>query len=103
MAGRENPDGTRSTHEMAYLGDTSKRRGDFYVYPTIAPIRGKESSTDPKDWVNQSPQEADARGELIKVKSRKKAEKLSAGSWKKGVEKKEAMREYKQSKKKPKP
>lgn len=99
VSGRENSDGTKSTHEMGWVGDPNKKRGNFGVYPTIAPLKGKEKSSDPKDWKKQTPKEAYEKGEMINVKSRKKAEKLSAGSWKKGQERKDAMKEYRSSKK----
>jgi len=89
----------RETHKMSYIGDISKKKGEFGVFPTIAPKLGKSKSTSPLDWVGQGPKEAEAKGEMIWVKSRRKAEKLAAGSWKKGIEKKEAMREYRASKK----
>ena len=95
---RQNPDGTTSTHKMAWVGDPSKKRGDFGVFPTIAPKEGKEKSSDPKDWKEQSPSEAAARGEMINVKSKRKAKKLAAGSWKKGQDRKDAMKEYKSKK-----
>lgn len=100
VTGRQNPDGSKSTHEMGWVGDPSKKRGNFGVYPTIAPKAGKEKSTDPKDWKEQSPKEAADKGEMIYVKSRRKAEKLSAGSWKKGQDKKDAMKDYRANKKK---
>lgn len=93
------PDGTKESHKMAWEGDPSKRRGKFNVYPTVAPKPGKEKSTNPADWKQQSFSEAKQRGEVVTVKSRRKAEKLSAGSWKKGVEKREAMSAYRKSKK----
>jgi hypothetical protein len=96
---KKNPDGSTESHKMSWVGDPSKKRGDFAVFPTITPKEGKKHSSDPKDWTTQTPQEAAAKGELINVKSKRKAEKLSAGSWKKGKEKREAMREYRQSKK----
>ena len=99
VTGMDTPDGRRATHQMEWVGDPSKKRGDFHVYPSIAPNKGKEKSTNPKDWSTQNAKQADARGELIKVNTRKKAEKLAAGSWKKGVEKREAMKEYRQNKK----
>jgi len=92
--------GSRASHKMAWVGDPSKKKGDFAVFPTISPQKGKEKSSNPKDWKTQTPQEAKAKGELIKVKTKKKAEKLAAGSWKKGADKKEAMKEYRANKKK---
>jgi hypothetical protein len=98
-AARKNSDGTVSSHKMAWVGDPSKKRGDFGVFPTITPKKGKESSTKASDWKKQTPKEAAAKGEMIKVKSRRKAKKLAAGSWKKGVDKKEAMKAYRKRKK----
>lgn len=94
VTGRQNPDGSISTHEMAWVGDINEKRGNFGVYPTIAPKKGKEQSTKPEDWVEQSPEEAKSRGEMISVGSRRKAEKLAAGSWKQGQDRKEAMQDY---------
>jgi hypothetical protein len=99
VSAKVNPDGSRESHKMAWLGDEKKKRGDFAVFPTISPIKGKEKSTNPKDWVNQSPKEAQLKGELFKVNSRRKAEKLAAGSWKKGLDKREAMKDYRANKK----
>jgi hypothetical protein len=93
------PDGTRESHKMAWEGDPTKKRGDFKVFPTIAPKPGKEKSTNPSDWKSQTLSEAQQRGEVVNVRSRRKAEKLSAGSWKKGQDKKEAMKAYKEYKK----
>ena len=98
---RQNPDGTQSTHVMAWVGDpTKKKNGDFGVFPTITPKPGKEKSSNPKDWTTQTPKQAAAKGEMINVKRRKKAEKLAAGSWKKGIDRREAMKDYRSSKKK---
>lgn len=98
MPGMQMPDGGRATHMMAWDGDASKKRGNFIVYPTIAPIKGKEKSTNPQDWKQQTIKEAAARGEVIKVKSRNRAEKLAAGSWKKGQDRKDAMKAYREEK-----
>ena len=97
---RKNSDGTTSSHKMAFVGDTSKRRGAFGVFPTITPKKGKKSSTKASDWKSQTPKEAAKKGEMIKVKSKRKAKKLAAGSWKKGAEKREAMKAYRSRKKK---
>ena len=94
------PSGERASHKMAYVGDITKRRnGNFAVFPTIAPKAGKEKSKNPSDWKSQTPKEAQARGEMIYVNSRRKAQKLAAGSWKKGIERKEAMKNYRIEKK----
>jgi hypothetical protein len=97
---KKNPDGTTESHKMSWVGDPNKRRGDYAVFPTITPKKGKEKSSDPKDWTTQTPREAAAKGELIKVNTKRKAEKLAAGSWKKGQDKKDAMKEYRTQKKK---
>ena len=97
---KKNPDGSTASHKMGWVGDQTKKRGDFGVFPTITPKKGKENSSDPKDWTTQTPKEAAAKGELIKVDSRRKAEKLAAGSWKKGQDKKDAMKGYRANKKK---
>lgn len=91
---RKNDDGGESTHLMAWYGDPDKKRGDFSVAPTIAPKEGNTGSSDPKDWEEIDYKQAKERGEVIDVKSRRKAEKLSFGSWKKGKDKRDAMREY---------
>jgi hypothetical protein len=78
-----NPKGGSSSHLMSWAGDPSKKRGDFAVFPTIAPKKGKELSRKSEDWKDIDYDEAKKRGEVLKVKSRKKAIKLAAGSWKK--------------------
>lgn len=94
------PSGMRASHKMEYVGDiTKKRKGNFGVFPSIAPKVGKEKSKNPSDWKTQTPKEAQARGEMINVNSRRKAQKLAAGSWKKGIDKREAMKEYRINKK----
>lgn len=90
--------GESASHKMAWVGDPSKKRGDFGVFPTITPKKGKEKSTNPSDWTTQSPKEAIAKGEMINVKSRRKAEKLAAGSWKQGQDRKDAMKDYRANK-----
>ena len=92
------PSGKSVSHKMSWIGDINKKRGEYYVFPTVAPKKGFESSTNKSDWKEQTPNEAQKRGELIRVNTRKKAEKLSAGSWKKGAEKRDAMKDYKKSK-----
>lgn len=95
---RKNPDGTISTHKMAWAGDPTKKRGKFYVAPTIAPKEGKEKSTSPSDWEKQTVREAVKKGEYVITRRRKLAQKLAAGSWKKGRDRREAMREYRRRK-----
>lgn len=99
LAARDNEDGTVSTHVLSWTGDPSKKRGNFGVFPTIAPKSGKETSTKKEDWTEQSPSEAESKGEMIHVKTKRRAERLAAGSWKKGEARRESMREYRLSKK----
>ncbi|MHA1197738.1 MAG: hypothetical protein ACTSQF_00075 [Candidatus Heimdallarchaeaceae archaeon] len=95
------PSGKTASHKMVWTGDTKKKRkGDHGVFPSVRPKKGKETSTKAEDWESQSWQEAVAGGEYIPTKSRKRAEKLAAGAWKKGKDRKEAMKAYKKSKKK---
>lgn len=96
---KQNPDGSRESHKMQWVGDPNKKRGNFAVFPSITPIKGKEQSSEPKDWTTQTAKEAADKGELIKVNSKRRAEKLAAGSWKKGEDRKEAMKEYRANKK----
>ena len=86
--------GKKVSHKMAWYGDPSKKRGEFSVAPTVAPKKGKAKSTKPSDWKKQSFSEAKEKGEVIKYKSKRKAEKVAAGSWKKGKDKKAAMKNY---------
>jgi hypothetical protein len=98
---RKNPNGSTSSHLMAHEGDMSKKRkGNFRVFPTVAPKEGKENSTDFHDWIVQDEFTAGKNDEVIHVNSKRKAEKLAGGSWKKGRDKKEAMKAYRKNKKK---
>ena len=96
----KNSDGSLSSHRMSWVGDPTKKRGNFGVFPTIAPKKGKEESSNSEDWKEQTPMEAKERGEMIKVKSRRRAMRLAAGAWKKGKDKKEAMKGYRENRKK---
>ncbi len=94
-----NPDGTRTSHLMEYAKVPNKKGKKFAVYPSVAPKAGKETSRKPEDWTTQSGAEANKRGEAIFVRREKKAQKLSAGSWKKGQDRKEAMQNYRADRK----
>ena len=96
----KNDDGSVSSHKMQWTGDPNKKRGDFAVFPSITPKKGKETSTNKKDWTTQTPKQAAAKGELIKVSTKRRAEKLAAGAWKKGADRKEAMKTYRAKKNK---
>ena len=69
---KKNPDGTTESHKMSWTGDPNKKRGNYAVFPTITPLKGKEKSSDPKDWTTQTAKEAEAKGELIKVNSKRR-------------------------------
>jgi hypothetical protein len=94
----KNERGQSVSHKMAWSGDPSKKRGEFGVFPTVTPKKGKAKSSKPSDWKKQTAQEAAKKGEMVPVKSRRKAQKLAAGSWKKGKDKREAMKSYRKSK-----
>lgn len=100
---RVNPDGTPSTHVMEWDVDPENPKR-YEANPTIFPKK-KDASTDPKDWLDlggkglEAYEEAKKRGEVYRFKSRKRAEKFAAGSWKKGKDKRKKMRDYRKSKK----
>lgn len=83
--------GTTSTHLMVsdvLDGSTGKprKKGPYRVWPSI-----KTSKTGYKD---QSYQEANKSGEVFEFKKAKKAQKFASGSWKKGRDRREAMKAY---------
>ena len=82
------------THLMG-LWDTEDKKGrkGYVAAPTIRPIDKKGN------YVPQTLEEAYERGETFEFKNKKKAEKFSFGSWKKGEAKKEAMKNYRMYKK----
>lgn len=88
------PTENRETHLMG-LWESQDKKGKpkYLVAPTIRPIN-KEGS-----YVPQSIEEAYKRNEVFEFKNKKKAEKFSFGSWKKGEVKKDAMKDYKDYKK----
>jgi len=81
---RQNEDGTRSSHRMAY----STTDNGAIAYPTIYPRdrKGTESH-DTKDWIELKGREAidtaKARGEIYKFKNEQNAAKWSEGEYKK--------------------
>jgi hypothetical protein len=93
-----NPDGSRASHLMEYAKVPDKKGKKYAVYPSIAPKPGKENSRKPEDWTNQSGAQAEKRGEAVFVRREKRAQKLSAGSWKKGQDRKDAMKAYREDK-----
>jgi len=95
---RSNSDGTVSSHKMEW-GSTGNKKYPYEVNPTIFPD-GKGGFTDLGGRGNDAYNEAKKRGEVLGFKSAKKAEKFSYGtSYKKGVDKKDAKRNYKEDKK----
>ena len=78
--------GTESTHLMA----TYEQDGKYYVVPTI--------TTDSEGYKTQSFEQAKEAGEVYEFKSKRRADKFAHGSWKRGKDRHEAMRDYRQSK-----
>ena len=79
-----NPDGTVSTHRMAtYTGEGNKH----YVAPTIAP---DETGT----YNPQSFSQAAERGEVFQFRRERRARKFAYGGWKKGKDRREAMKAF---------
>jgi hypothetical protein len=84
-----NKSGRDATVKMAtYTGEDEKAH---YAAPTIT-FKGNEPARD------QSFDEALDKGEVYEFKSKRRAEKFAAGSWKKGEDKREAMRAYRKKK-----
>ena len=71
---------------------TNKDNTKFYAAPTIT-FKGNEKSKP------QSFKEALDAGEVYEFKSKRKSERFAAGSWKKGKDKREAMKAYRQKRK----
>ncbi len=84
------PNQKPSTHLMQDNVPVAKKR-DYKVWPSISPDKSGE-------YKSQSKKEAEEKGELFKFKSKRRAEKFTRGSWKKGVDKRIAMKDYRQSK-----
>ncbi len=97
--------GKQVSHKMAW-GDITKKtkkgktKKAYVVFPTVTPKKGKATSTKKSDWKAQDYPEAKKKKEVIVVKRKKKAVKLAAGAWKKGIDKKEAMKSYRKNKRK---
>jgi len=97
-----NTDGSTSSHKMAW-GEEDK---GYSVNPTIFPKKTNPSK-DPKDWKDLSGKgdemeaykEARKRGEVVKFKSKKRAERVAAGSWKKGKDKRASMKSFRKLRK----
>lgn len=90
-----NKSGRKATVKMEFWPDENKITGPgirHYASPGIT-FKGNEKARP------QSFQEALEAGELYEFKSRRKAERFAAGSWKKGKAKREAMKAYRAKKK----
>ncbi len=122
---RDNGDGTKSTHVMESGEGEGKYK--YQVNPTIFPNKdgswkdltpktkeealrssidrvrkSGETKSTPKEKPidrNAAYKEATKRGEVFGFKNKVKAEKFSAGSWKKGSDRREAMKNYRADKK----
>lgn len=90
--------GRSVSHKMSWVGDPNKKKGEYYAFPTVSPKKGKEGSYRKEDWKEQTPDEAHAKGELIPFKRKKRVEKFAAGGWKKGKDRREAMKKYRKNK-----
>jgi len=89
-----NSDGTRSTHRMESGEGDGKYK--HQVNPTIFP--NKDGSWTEKTGI-PGWREAQKRGEVYGFKRKKRAERFAWGSWKKGKDKREAMKAYRKYKK----
>lgn len=95
---RENSDGSHSTHKMEWGEGEGKYK--YQVNPTIFPNKdGSWTDLGNNEDKFAALKEAQKRGEVFGFKSRKRAEKFAAGSWKKGKDKKEALRNLRNDKK----
>jgi len=82
-----NSSGRNATVRMStYSGDNK-----YYAAPTIT-FKGNEPEKP------QTFQQALEAGEVYEFRSKRRAERFAAGSWKKGKAKREAMKEYRKSK-----
>ena len=87
MGVMQTPDGP-ATHLMANQTVDKKTA----VFPTITPIS-------PNNYKPQNLEEAYKKGEVFEFKNARRAEKFAMGSWKKGQDRRDAMREYRQMRK----
>lgn len=86
-----NKSGRKETVKMAtYTGGKNNEKN--YAAPTIT-FKGKEKAKP------QTFNEALVAGEVYEFKSKRRAERFAAGSWKKGKAKREAMKAYRKKKK----
>ena len=92
--GNKLADGRTETHRMAdYEGTTIKGKKRYYAAPTITFDKKGEKKS-------QTFKEALAAGEVYAFRKKRRAEKFAFGSWKKGKDRREAMKKYRSFKKK---
>jgi lysozyme len=94
VKGRDNGDGTISSHLMASTGPDDPRGN--YAFPTLFPKDPKNQTNNPEDWIelneDEAFEEAKKRGELMKFDSFDEVDKFAQGSWKGGREWEKSMR-----------
>ena len=88
---KRNKSGRNETVKMATY--TEGKNNDRYLAAPTITFKGKEKAKD------QTFDEALAAGEVYEFKNKKRSERFAAGSWKKGKDKREAMKEYRKKKK----
>jgi len=81
------------THRMEW-GSSQNKKGKpvYHVNPSIT--FDKKGKVKPQTYM-----EAFEKGEIYEFKSKKKAERFAAGSWKKGKDKRDAMSSFRKKKK----
>ena len=91
-----NKSGREATVRMSYYPDEKMilngRKKRHYAHPSIT-FKG-EGKSKPQTFT-----QALEAGELYEFKKQKRAERFAAGSWKKGEDKREAMKAYRKNKK----
>jgi hypothetical protein len=95
---RKNTGGSVSTHKMEW-GESGSKKYKYSANPTIFPEKDG-SWTDLEGKGSSAMKEANKRGEEFGFKSAKRAEKFAAGSWKKGEDRKDSMKKYREAKRK---
>jgi hypothetical protein len=93
--------GDNSTHVMSWGGGgPGSKKYKYSVNPTIFTDDKGKTWNNLSEKPKEAYDEAKKRGEVIGFRSAKRAEKFAAGSWKKGADRKEAMKSYRGAKKK---
>ena len=87
------PEGSQSTHLMT-SDIIDNPTGVYHVWPSVT------NKTESGEYGDQGFDQALSSGEVYEFKSKRRAEKFAAGSWKKGKDRREAMRTYRKNKRK---